>query len=144
MEQYNYFTNESKTEHNQDEFLEKPILPVILAISGYRGFEDYDFIHDKIKKYHEDYNIAEIIVGDCRGTDKLAVQIAKDLCIQCTIYPANWLKYGLKAGPLRNMQLYENSTHGMAFLSDLSKGTLHFVNTFLKNDKPITIYRTEK
>ncbi len=48
-----------------------------------------------------------VIVGGARGADKLAAEIAIDLKMSTLVFPAEWGRYGKRAGPIRNKRMLE-------------------------------------
>jgi len=64
-----------------------------------------------------------IIHGACRGVDRMADAIAKDLGLEVRAYPAKWRTHGKAAGPIRNQQMLDKECPGLvlAFSYDLSK-----------------------
>jgi hypothetical protein len=50
--------------------------------------------------------ISVIISGTARGADQHGETIAKSIGIPIERYPADWNKYGKKAGYLRNIQIF--------------------------------------
>jgi hypothetical protein len=92
-----------------------------LAIVGSRNFTDYkrlSRIVDKVKG-----QITLIVSGGARGADTLGERYAKERAIPYLIFPANWDKYGKKAGVLRNQDIVDNADVMIAFLVPESKGT---------------------
>jgi hypothetical protein len=88
---------------------------------------------DIIRKYLHLLSPTLIIHGDYSGADKIADKVAKEMCIPVHPYPANWIKYGLSAGPIRNQEMLdkENPDLVLAFHPDIkynSKGTLDMIN----------------
>lgn len=77
-----------------------------------------------------------IIEGDCYGADGIAGEMAAKHGLNLLKFPAEWNKYGRKAGPIRNQQMLEegNPTHVIAFHRNLSssKGTKDMVNRAVK------------
>jgi len=76
-----------------------------------------------------------IISGGCtKGGDRFAEHIAKWYHIPITIYPAQWHKYGKKAGAIRNKQIAEESDYLIACVSEDRKGggTEITINEFIK------------
>lgn len=47
-----------------------------------------------------------LIHGDCRGADRLAARLAKELGIEVRAYPADW-NQGPSAGPRRNQRMLD-------------------------------------
>lgn len=84
-----------------------------------------------------------VIHGGCKGADHHAGMEAKGRGISVVEYPANWLKHGLRAGPIRNQQMIDDGRPDrvVAFHADLntSKGTKDMVARARFHDIPVTI-----
>ena len=113
-------------------------------ICGSRDWTNYNLIKERIL-YHQP---TMIISGGCKGADKIAENIAKELNIPIEIYNAEWDKYGNSAGPIRNKKMLEegNPDYVIAFHDDLenSKGTLDMVNKSLNKGKIVVHYENDK
>ena len=71
-----------------------------------------------------------IIHGGARGADSIAGEEALKLGFEVQVFPAEWDKYGLAAGPKRNIQMLDqNPQLVIAFHPNLtqSRGTAHTV-----------------
>lgn len=96
-----------------------------LIISGSRTYNNYN----AIKKYLDSYlkNITEeieIVSGaHWEGVDLLGEQYAKENNHSLKRCPADWKKYGKPAGPIRNREMDEYSTHCICFWDGKSRGT---------------------
>ena len=64
-----------------------------------------------------------IVSGGASGADRLAKLYATEGNIPYQEYPANWAKYGRRAGPIRNTLIADNVDVLFAFPSDDSRGT---------------------
>ncbi len=97
-----------------------------LLITGSRYLEDYDLVSREIAALSP----ALIIHGAASGADALAQRYAEDNSICVKQYPANWVKYGNAAGPMRNRQMLKDGCPDMvlAFLEKNSKGTKHMIS----------------
>jgi len=95
------------------------------GIVGYRNFDDYLLFNQHIAKLmnDHDFTISHIISGGANGADALAERYAHDNAIPLCVHPADWQKYGKRAGPLRNKLIVDDSDIIIAFLSDDSIGT---------------------
>ena len=107
---------------------------VRVIIAGSRNFNDQDLfdnsVHDALIKYDTDE--LEIISGGCSGADRMGEEYAEEWGIKCTVFPADWNKYGKAAGPIRNEQMarYAAETdHGIliAFPIGESRGTRNMI-----------------
>lgn len=71
-----------------------------------------------------------VVHGDCRGADKIAGYIARELGFEVRSYPADWDHYGLQAGPIRNGEMLakehreeEPIDRVLAFSTDFGPGS---------------------
>lgn len=81
--------------------------------------------------------ITEVVCGLARGADiygrKWAVCVAG---LPVKDFPADWKKYGLAAGPLRNTEMAEYADGLIAFQWDGSRGTANMVSQMMNRNKP--------
>lgn len=87
-------------------------MTVRIIVAGSRDYKDYgtladtlDELIDRLQMQGIDKSDIEIISGGCRGADELGERYAKESSIRCSIFPADWGKYGRSAGPIRNDQM---------------------------------------
>lgn len=84
----------------------------------------------------------EIIHGAAPGVDSIAGSIAKRLGFAVTRYPAEWTRYGKRAGPIRNqIMLNRCPARVLAFHTDpfLGKGTADMVRRARDAGVPVTV-----
>lgn len=115
-----------------------------LAIVGSRTFNDYELLKNEINKLISEYNITEIteiVSGGAKGADSLAERYAKENNLKLTIFPAEWDKYGKKAGYIRNDKIWQYADLGVAFWDGKSKGTQHSFKLAEKYKKRLKIIR---
>ncbi len=74
-------------------------------IAGGRGFIPSKLDYKHITSIIKEYEITEIISGGAKGADSFGEDLALKLHIKLKIFPADWNKYGKKAGYLRNKQM---------------------------------------
>ena len=111
-----------------------------VIVAGSRYFNDkdklYSILDDVVKELGSDI---EIVSGCCRGADKLGEQYAEEHNIPVKRFPADWAKYGLRAGYVRNAEMAEYASNGdgsgwlVAFPLEVSKGTKMMVDLARKN-----------
>lgn len=95
-----------------------------VIIAGGRDFNDYLLLRETMDNLLQ--NITEEIVvvcGQARGADTLGEQYAKERGYRVDYYPANWKRYGKRAGYLRNEQMAQNADALVAFWDGKSRGT---------------------
>ncbi len=97
-----------------------------LLITGSRYLTDYELVSREIAALCP----ALIIHGAASGADTLAQDYAEYNHIPVIQYPADWIKYGKAAGPIRNTQMLKEGKPDMvlAFLHENSRGTKHMIN----------------
>ena len=100
-----------------------------LAIIGSRSFNDYDKLKNEVDKIE---NITTIISGGAKGADTLAEKYAFEKNIPIKIFPANWSKFGKRAGIIRNKEIIDNCDKVIAFWDGESRGTTNSI-TVAKN-----------
>lgn len=90
-----------------------------IIIAGGRDFLDYLKMYTEmnaiIQTIHDD---VEIISGCAKGADTLGMRYAAVMKIYCAKFPADWDKFGKRAGFIRNEEMAKYS------ISDNSKGVL--------------------
>ncbi len=107
--------------------METDILRVIVA--GSRDFNNYELLCDRLDFYLKRYprERIEIVSGRARGADRLGEEYAKSRGLRLKEFPANWDKFGKKAGYLRNREMAEYGTHAVIFWDGDSRGTRHMI-----------------
>lgn len=71
--------------------------------------------------------ITQIISGGARGADKLGEQYALEYHIPIRHLPAEWYKYGKRAGIIRNTDIVRLADIVVAFWDGKSPGTRHTI-----------------
>lgn len=117
-----------------------------LIIAGSRNFSDWQYFIDHFCKLPEwllnTFN--EVISGGAKGVDSLGERLAQSCGIKLTRFPADWEKYGKKAGMIRNAQMAEYADGLIAFWDGKSPGTNNMINQMKRYDsKFIFIIRTD-
>ena len=119
---------------------ELPIKRVVIA--GCRNYNNYeeakeyiDFCLSDIQKKND----IVIISGNARGADAIGEQYAKENGFNIEKYPADWVKYGRSAGPIRNRQMAEICDCVICFWDEKSRGTKSMIELARKYNKPIKI-----
>jgi nucleoside-diphosphate-sugar epimerase len=81
-----------------------------------------------------------IIHGDCRGADKMAREVAAIMGFTVIAVPAEWEKYGRRAGHVRNKKMFDENRPDLvlAFHEHIneSKGTKHMIEYAKKKGCP--------
>ena len=103
-----------------------------VIIAGTRDFDNYELLKQKMDKIlaGKVRNNEEIIIisGTARGADKLGEKYAREKRYKIERYPANWDKYGKRAGYIRNEQMAKVADACVCFWDEQSKGTKHMID----------------
>ena len=121
---------------------DRPIYKIIIA--GGRDFMDYNLLKEKTNKILQEKKVTHkivIISGCARGADTLGLRYASENAFDVEEYPANWDKYGKKAGYMRNVEMAENADALIAFWDGKSKGTKHMIDIATERNLPIRVIR---
>lgn len=111
-----------------------------VIIAGSRGFSNYKLLREQCNKFlREKRKTSNIIVvsGHARGADTLGEKYAQDEEFALEIYPAQWKKFGKRAGYRRNEQMAEVADALIAFWDGSSKGTKHMID--IMNEKNLLV-----
>ena len=112
-----------------------------VIIAGTRDFNDYALLKKDVDYFLQDFNPSkiEIVSGNARGADKLGERYAKEHNLPVKLFPANWDKYGKRAGYLRNQEMANYSDVLIAFWDEKSKGTKHMIDIAKKQDLTVIV-----
>lgn len=113
-----------------------------VIIAGGRDFNDYKLLKTKcfslLKNKMDECNV-QVVCGCARGADTLGKQFAEEFGLKVLEYPANWDKYGKKAGYLRNEEMAKVGNALIAFWDEKSRGTGHMIDLAKKYKLDIRI-----
>jgi len=118
-----------------------------ICITGQRSTDKFNSILSVLIKEELLKGSVEFIFGDCSGVDFNAKEICNTLSVRYHVFPADWNKYGLSAGPIRNKQMIDslrkNIDEVWAFHTDLdkSKGTKNTINLATKKGILVRTYK---
>lgn len=81
-----------------------------------------------------------IIHGAAPGADTIAGWLAHDFGFTVEAFPADWKRYGKRAGFLRNVAMLDTRpTLVLAFQKNGSRGTQHTIDEARKRDIPVVV-----
>lgn len=113
-----------------------------VVIAGCRNYHNYEeaktFIDLCLCETKMKYTII-ILSGASSGADALGERYALENGFAIEKYPANWEKYGKKAGPLRNKQMADVCDLLICFWDGISKGTKSMIDYAKKYEKNVII-----
>lgn len=113
-----------------------------VVIAGCRDYENYkeakeyiDFCLYEIRKENE----IIIVSGGATGADSLGERYAEENGYKIEKHPAEWSKFGKRAGPIRNKQMAEIGDYVICFWNGKSRGTKSMIDFAKVLKKPIKI-----
>ncbi len=115
-----------------------------IAIVGSRTFEDYDAMCSFIEKKLATMKCATIeavVSGGARGAVILTERYAQEQGLQMIVFPAEWKKYGRRAGFIRNVDIIREYDMSFAFWDGESHGTQYDIELCEQMNKQCFIYR---
>jgi hypothetical protein len=95
-----------------------------VLVCGGRKFRSFESVEKGLARI---YGIKHLVHGGAPGTDTLTGDYAWKYKIPCTIYWADWAKYGNSAGPIRNAQMLKDSKPDLVVAFPGGSGTAHMV-----------------
>ena len=108
-----------------------------IIIAGSREVTDYNLILEAVRK--SEFDISEVVSGNARGVDKLGERYATENNIDLKIFPADWDRYGKRAGYIRNSEMGEYADGLIAIWDGKSKGTKYMIDIIDNNKKLLYI-----
>ena len=76
-----------------------------VLVCGGREFSDLKWLTKELDQVHQENSIKMIVHGNARGADKLSGIWAAWNKVQCCPVPAEWSRYGKRAGGIRNQKM---------------------------------------
>ncbi|MBE6729090.1 MAG: DUF2493 domain-containing protein [Ruminococcaceae bacterium] len=113
-----------------------------VVIAGCRDYDDYgyakkyiDFYLSNIRKENE----IVILSGCASGADAIGERYAKENGFKVERYPADWQRFGKRAGPKRNNQMAKLCDYVICFWDGKSRGTKSMIEFAKQYGKPIKV-----
>ena len=106
-----------------------------VLVCGGRDFTSFSRVCIELDKLDPQPTL--LISGHARGADQLAEQWAKENRIPARLFPADWDKYGKRAGYLRNVKMLEEGNPDLVVAFPGGKGTNMMVSIAESADIPI-------
>lgn len=107
-----------------------------VIICGSRTIETYDALLEAIAQ--ADFKITEVVCGLSKGVDALGKRWAKEHNVVAKEFPADWERYGKRAGYLRNKQMVDYADAVIAVTTG-SRGTAITIELAKKKGLPTYI-----
>lgn len=109
-----------------------------VLICGSRNITDPELVSQAVSQ--SGITPTHIISGGARGVDRLAGEYAVSQGIGFTEYPADWDKYGKRAGFIRNYAMVGAADAVIAVWDGTSPGTKHSIKFARSCGKRVFVY----
>lgn len=113
-----------------------------IIIAGSRNVTEHE-VRNALDKCSWIGFASAIVSGGARGADKYGENWAEEQLINIHRYPADWEKYGKRAGPLRNQLMSENAEGLIAIWDGKSRGTCNMIELAKTRGLRVLILRTD-
>lgn len=110
-------------------------------IAGSRSITDYDALLRAIGQ--AGWKITEVLSGGTTGVDRMGERWAKENGVPVRMFPADWIKYGKSAGPIRNMQMAEQADALIVLWDGKSKGAKSMIRIAREVGLPILVAESD-
>ena len=103
-----------------------------IIIAGGRDFSDYDMLRSEVDTFLSDFDSQdeiEVISGCAKGADRLGERYGVSTGCLVKYFPANWEKYGKRAGYIRNREMAEYANMCVVFWDGKSRGSKNMIDT---------------
>jgi hypothetical protein len=104
-----------------------------VIVCGGRDYDDMETLYEVL----DTLKITTIISGHARGADSMAEAYADERNLKLEIYPAEWDKYGKRAGFIRNQQMLDAGKPQMVVAFPGGNGTADMVRRARKEGVPV-------
>lgn len=100
------------------------VIPEVI-VAGSRTITNLQVVTVAIER--SGFRVAEVVSGCARGADQLGEAWARSQHLPVKQFPADWDRYGKRAGYLRNELMSEYADALVAIWDGISSGTKHMI-----------------
>lgn len=117
-----------------------------IIIAGTRTFKPSFIVENKINQIINELKIKDIVIisGTARGADLYGERYATKKGYSIERYPADWDKYGKKAGYIRNKEMGSVADMAIVLWDGESKGSKRMIDIMKTNNKRCQIINYNK
>lgn len=116
-----------------------------VIVAGSRNFENYALLKNTmdalLKIRMEQGEEIAIVCGEARGADALGKRYASERGLAVLSFPADWRRFGKKAGVIRNRQMAEAANACVCFWDGESRGTANMIEEARRRGLPLRVKR---
>lgn len=115
-----------------------------ILITGSRNWDNESLVYRALRPYagEEDVFVTMVTGGCPTGADQMAADIGREFGWNLETHPANWQKYGRRAGPIRNASMVNlGADVCLAFVRNRSRGSTGTIDMCLEMGIPTFVHR---
>jgi YspA, cpYpsA-related SLOG family len=112
--------------------------PLVVLVCGGRDYSDWFRVCDELGTLVSLHGIRRIVHGNARGADNLAMNWADWQKVPQSKYPADWARYGLSAGSIRNQKMLDSEPIDLVVAFPGGSGTADMVRRARAAGIPVT------
>lgn len=115
----------------------------VVAVVGSRDYDNtqHPTIEEVVAELASSAPNVTVISGGARGVDQRAAAAARQHGLTVREYPADWDRYGKRAGYLRNEEMVKAADMVIAFWDGQSRGTRHTIDLARKHKRTLLLYQ---
>lgn len=110
-----------------------------ILVCGGRDYNDQERCWSILDKAHSHYKFSCLIEGGAKGADYLAKTWAQSRQVPIQSFPADWKRFGKRAGPIRNQQMIDEGSPDVVIAFPGGNGTQDMINRAKSNKIPVII-----
>ncbi len=109
------------------------------------GSSNFNFYDDLLRAlYCIGWKPTVVLSGGARGVNRLGERWARENNISLEVYPADWDRYGKRAGYIRNSEMIDKAEALLALWDWESLGTKHIIDLATKKSLVMYVYKIPK
>jgi hypothetical protein len=112
-----------------------------VIVAGSRGFNDYEFLKERLDHFFQNQGEITIVSGTARGADKLGELYAEERFYDVIEMPADWDTYKKRAGYIRNEEMAKIADAAVIFWNGESRGSKHMIDLAHKYELKVRVVK---
>lgn len=112
-----------------------------VIIAGSRNFNDFELLEKKMLFFLQNKKNVVVLCGGARGADELGRQFAEKHGFMIEMFPADWKKFGKRAGVVRNREMAQSASGCVVFWNGSSRGSANMIEEAKRAGVPLRVVR---
>lgn len=114
-----------------------------IIVAGGRNFNNYELLRDSLDRIFQRLKKENIVIisGTAKGADSLGEQYSKERGYKLEKFPANWNRFQMAAGPIRNEQMAQVADALVLFWNGKSRGSADMLERAKKHSLKVRVVK---